>query len=121
MATHTHNANGHRRRELVTRVWAEETNCALCNKPVNKTLKNTPGGHGKKCPGGTCKGCTPHPLRGVVDEDIPRIRGGSPYDRKNCHLMHHRCNRWKSTMTLTEARERLHTMPDTTTTTSNIW
>ncbi len=30
------NANGHRRRELIRRVLAEETNCALCGMTVNK-------------------------------------------------------------------------------------
>lgn len=108
MATPLHNANGHRRRELVKRVWAEENNCALCDRPVDKTLKMTPGGHSKKCPGGTCTGCIPHPMRGEVDEDIPRSRGGSPYERANCHLMHRECNRWKSTMTLAEARQKRH-------------
>lgn len=106
--TERHNANGHRRRELTTRVKAEEHTCALCDKPVDKTLNMTPGGHGKKCPGGECTGCIPHPMRGEVDEDIPRSRGGSPYLRSNCHLLHRTCNRWKSTMTLTEARTKLH-------------
>ena len=86
MATPHPNANGHRRRELRTRVLNEETHCALCNQWVDKTLKN------------------PHPLAPVVDEDIPRARGGSPYDRDNCHLMHRACNQWKATKTLAEAR-----------------
>ena len=103
MSTPLHNANGHRRRQLVKRVWAEEHTCALCDQPINKTLKMTPGQHGKKCTG-NCHGCIPHPMRGEVDEDIPRSRGGSPYDRNNTHLMHRACNRWKSTMTLAEAR-----------------
>lgn len=106
MATPLHNANGHRRRELVKRVWAEETTCALCDKPINKTLKMIPGKHGKKCPGGTCAGCIPHPMRGEVDEDIPRSRGGSPYQRSNCHLMHRAHNQFKGAMTLTEARQK---------------
>lgn len=45
-------------------------------------------------------------MRPEVDEDIPRARGGSPYDRDNCRLMHRACNAWKSTMTLTEARNK---------------
>lgn len=106
MATPLHNANGHRRRELVKRVWAEENTCALCAQPVDKTLKMTPGEHGKRCPGGDCTGCVPHPMRGEVDEDIPRSRGGSPYQRTNCHLMHRRCNQTKSNMTLAEARQK---------------
>ena len=104
MATQLHNGNGHRRRELTKRVKAEEHTCALCDLPVDKTLKMTPGGHGKKCPGPPCAGCQPHPPRGEADEDLPRSRGGSPYDRANCRLMHRACNQWKSNMTLTEAR-----------------
>jgi 5-methylcytosine-specific restriction endonuclease McrA len=108
MASPRHNANGHRRRELVKRVRAEETHCALCDKPVDKTVGMKPGEHGPRCPGGTCAGCIPHPMRGEVDEDLPRSRGGSPYERANCRLMHRKCNRWKSDMTLNEARNKLH-------------
>lgn len=85
------NGNGHRRRELKARVKAEETHCALCGKWVDKTLHHL------------------EPMAAVVDEDIPRSRGGSQYSRDNCHLMHRRCNRWKGTMTLAEARAKLHT------------
>lgn len=104
MATPMHNANGHRRRELVKRVKAEERTCALCGLPVDKTLKMTPGEHGPKCPGGGCAGCSPHPMRGEVDEDLPRSRGGSPYERSNCHLLHRACNQFKTDMTLAEAK-----------------
>lgn len=102
--TSTLNGNGHRRRELVKRVKAEENTCALCDTPVDKTLTMTPGGHGPNCQDPTCTGCTPHPMRAEVDEDIPRARGGSAYDRANVHLMHRKCNRWKGTMTLAEAK-----------------
>jgi len=85
-----HNANGHRRRELVRRVKAEESHCALCDRPVDQTLHHL------------------DPQAAVVDEDIPRALGGSPYDRLNCHLMHRSCNRWKGTMTLAQARARYH-------------
>ncbi len=115
MTTPLHNANGHRRRELVKRVKAEESTCALCDTPVDKTLTMTPGGHGKKCPGPPCPGCQPHPLRGEVDEDIPRSRGGSPYERANTHLMHRLCNQRKGAMTLTEARNKLTGTPTPTT------
>jgi hypothetical protein len=115
MPTHTHNANGHRRRELRRRVLAEEHYCALCDQAVDKTLRYTPGQHAKNCTPGPnkppCPGCIPHPLSPVVDEDIPRIRGGSPYDRANCHLMHRNHNRWKGTMTLAEARAKWHGQP----------
>lgn len=83
------NANGHRRRVVVKRVRAEETHCALCELMVDQTLHHL------------------DPKAGVVDEDIPRSRGGSQYERSNCHLMHRDCNRWKSTMTLDEARAKL--------------
>lgn len=83
------NANGHRRREVVKRVKAEESHCALCDQPIDPSLK------------------WPHLDSGVVDEDIPRSRGGSQYQRSNCRHMHNRCNRWKSTLTLGEARAKL--------------
>lgn len=86
MTTPRHNANGHRRRQLVARVKAEETHCALCGEHVNPNLNHL------------------DPRAGVVDEDIPRSRGGSPYERTNCHLMHRECNGWKGTMTLAEAK-----------------
>lgn len=104
MAAPLANANGHRRRELRKRVLAEESRCALCDKPVDKTLTNSPGKHGPRCATADCKGCVPHPMRAEVDEDIPRSRGGSPYSRANTHVMHRECNQWKSDMTLTEAR-----------------
>ncbi len=84
------NANGHRRRQVVARVKAEETRCALCGEYVDQTLHHL------------------DPRAAVIDEDIPRARGGSPYDRSNCHLMHRACNSWKGTMTLAEARAKWH-------------
>jgi 5-methylcytosine-specific restriction endonuclease McrA len=80
------NANGHRRRQVTTTVKAEETHCALCDRWVDQSLHYL------------------DPMAAVVDEDVPRARGGSQYERANCHLMHRRCNRWKSTKTLAEAR-----------------
>lgn len=107
LRTPAHNENGHRRRELTRRVKAEEHVCALCGKPVDKRLRYLEGEHGPRCTSADCSGCVPHPMRGEVDEDMPRSRGGSPYERRNCHLMHRRCNRWKSDMTLAEAREKM--------------
>jgi len=101
------NANGHRRRQLRTRVLAEEDRCALCGRPVDKTLAMHPGMHGPRCQGGDCPGCVPHPARPEVDEDVPISRGGSPYDRANTALMHRACNQWKSNRTLDEARAAL--------------
>lgn len=84
------NANGHRRRQVVKRVKAEESNCALCDQPVDQSLHYL------------------DPMAAVVDEDIPRSRGGSQYERSNCHLMHRKCNRWKDRMTLAQARAKFH-------------
>lgn len=83
------NANGHRRREVVRRTKAEEPNCALCDMPIDPTLR------------------WPDPECGVVDEKIPRSRGGSQYHRSNTCHMHNRCNRWKGTLTLEQARAKL--------------
>jgi len=67
-------ANGHRRRQLRARVLAEETHCGLCGRPVDTQL-----------PAGL-------PASPEVDEIIPVSRGGSPYDRTNCRLVHRLCN-----------------------------
>lgn len=106
MVTTPHNSNGHRRRQLRARVLAEETHCALCGGLVDKTLTNVQGQHGAKCSRNDCQGCVPHPMSAVVDEDVPRARGGSPYDRANCHLMHRCCNGAKSTFTISEYKMR---------------
>ena len=81
-----HNRNGHRRRQLVARIKATSTHCALCGQPLNPNA--------------------PHqdPAETVIDEDIPRSRGGDPLDPANTNAMHRWCNSWKSTMTLTEAK-----------------
>lgn len=52
----------------------------------------------------------------VVDEDLPRSRGGSPYDRDNCHLMHRTCNGAKATMTIAEYKTRGRAAADSDTT-----
>lgn len=96
------NANGHRRRQLRARVLAEETRCALGGELVDKTLGMMPGVHGRKCKGTGCNGCVPHPYRAEVDEDLPRARGGSPYDRDNTHLMCRYHNQLKGTRTIAE-------------------
>ena len=83
------NANGHRRRQVVARVKAEEDHCALCGEWVDQSLHHL------------------DPMAAVVDEDLPRSRGGSQYQRSNCHLMHRHCNRWKGTLTLSEACAKL--------------
>ena len=104
MKANAANANGHRRRQLVARVKAEETHCALCGGTLDFSLHYL------------------DPMAAVVDEDIPRSRGGSQYDRANCHLMHRRCNSWKATMTLAEARaKRAGTKPLAAVVASPIW
>lgn len=107
MTAPAHNANGHRRRQFVKRVKAEESDCALCDQWVDKSLLFVLGEHGKPCPSKDCTGCMPDLMRGEVDEDVPRARGGSPYESSNCHLMHRRCNQYKGDMTLAEARTKL--------------
>ena len=86
---------------------AEEDHCALCGRLVDKTL------------------AYPNPRSPVVDEDIPRARGGSQYQRSNCHLMHRECNSWKGTLTLAQARAKLaakgRTAPVETVEASDIW
>ena len=52
--------------------------CALCGKPVNKTLKY------------------PDPMSATVDHIIPLDRGGHPSDLDNLQLAHLKCNRDKS-------------------------
>lgn len=84
-----HNANGHRRRQLTKRIKATATHCALCNQPLNPTAK---------WPAADCT---------VIDEDIARKHGGNPLDPNNTNALHNKCNRWKSTMTLNQARQLL--------------
>ena len=109
-------ANGHRRRQLVARVMAEEDRCIICGQPVDKTLGKLRGQHGSKCTNPECTGCAWHPLSPVVDEDIPRSRGGLSTDRRNTHLAHRQCNADKGDRTLAEhaARRRPATMTTTT-------
>ncbi|WZU31757.1 hypothetical protein Rruber_01219 [Rhodococcus ruber] len=75
-------ANGHRRSKLRARVLAEEDVCALCRRPVDKTLTLGPDGK-------------PHPWSPEVDEIVPYSRGGSVLDRSNVQLTHRRCNQRK--------------------------
>jgi 5-methylcytosine-specific restriction endonuclease McrA len=79
-------SNGWRRRQLRARVLAAYDVCAICGKPVDKTLK------------------TPHPMSAEVDELVPVSRGGDPYSFANCRLTHRRCNRFKSDKTDEHAR-----------------
>ena len=91
-----HNGNGHRRRQLTARIKATATHCVICKQPLRPDLK------------------WPHKLSNVIDEDVPRSRGGSPYDPANCGAAHSLCNGWKSTMTLAEAHALLAAGADVT-------
>ena len=99
-AISTHNGNGHRRRNIRKLVLAEEDHCGVCGQPVDKTLDQV---HGPDCDGthkGNRVGCRPDPRGPVVDEIIPRIKGGSPYRRDNTMLAHRECNELKGDRTL---------------------
>ena len=74
-------ANGHRRRQVVARVYASEDLCAICGKPVDKTLPYIDPTTGK-----------PHPWAKTVDEIQPMSFGGSAIKRSNCRLAHRDCN-----------------------------
>lgn len=91
--TNPRSANGHRRRQLRARVLAAYDTCAICGKPVDKSLH------------------TPHPLSAEVDEIIPVSRGGDPLAWDNVRLTHRRCNRIKSNKSDAYARARLEHTP----------
>ncbi len=61
-------ANGHRRDILRRRVLAAYDVCAICGRPVDKTLRS------------------PHPMSAEVDELIPVSRGGDPLSFKDSLL-----------------------------------
>lgn len=71
-------ANGWKRAKLRQRVLAAYDTCAICGKPVDKTLD------------------TPHPMSAEVDEIIPVSRGGDPLAWNNVQLTHRCCNQMKS-------------------------
>lgn len=60
------------------RIFATQTVCAICGKPVDFSLKS------------------PHPLSATVDHIIPVAKGGHPSDITNLQLAHRCCNRQKS-------------------------
>ncbi|MEE8725571.1 MAG: HNH endonuclease signature motif containing protein [Bifidobacterium crudilactis] len=87
--TNPRNTNGARRRAIRARVIAAYDTCAICGKPVDKTLR------------------TPNPWSAEVDEIIPVSKGGSPFDFANVQLTHRRCNQLKSNKTTTWAQQAL--------------
>ena len=70
-------ANFKRRDDIRKWLLSTQDTCALCGKPIDKTLK------------------TPHPMSPEVDEIIPLSKGGSPVDRDNVQLVHRICNQRK--------------------------
>lgn len=60
------------------RIYATQTICGICGKPVDMTLKY------------------PHPLAKCIDHIIPVAKGGHPSDIDNLQLAHWTCNRQKS-------------------------
>lgn len=60
------------------RIYATQTNCGICGKPVDFTLRY------------------PHPLSACIDHIIPIAKGGHPSDYENLQLAHWTCNRQKS-------------------------
>lgn len=69
------------------RVLASYDICAICDRPVDKTLK------------------WPDPWSAEVDEIIPVSKGGSPTDMRNLALVHRRCNQFKSDKSIEWARQ----------------
>ena len=69
--------NGSKRRELRKSLLRTQSTCALCGKPIDKSL--------------------PHldPMAPEVDEIIPVSKGGNPLDRNNVQLVHRICNQRK--------------------------
>ena len=60
------------------RIFATQSVCAICGKPVDFNLKY------------------PHPLSPTIDHIIPLAKGGHPSDIDNLQLAHRCCNRAKS-------------------------
>lgn len=61
------------------RILATQEVCALCGKPVDKTLR------------------FPNPLSPSIDHIIPVAKGGHPADIENLQLTHLKCNQQKAT------------------------
>lgn len=65
------------RKDLRAKVFAASDVCAICKRPVDKTLPWN------------------DPLAPELDEIIPIARGGSAYDIDNLQLVHRICNQRK--------------------------
>jgi hypothetical protein len=84
-------ANGHRRRQVMAKVYREETECGICHETVDKTLPYLNPRTGK-----------PDPMSKSVDEIVPVSLGGSPIDRRNARLAHLGCNQKRGNGTRVE-------------------
>ena len=97
-------ANGHRRDRLRRRVLAHYTHCAICGKPVDKTLPYTDPGAPE------------------VDEKLPVSKGGDPLAWTNVQLAHRICNQRKgNTVEHDEHDERRSSTTPTKPRTSRAW
>lgn len=65
------------RQAVRKKVLATHDHCAICGRPVDKTLSQY------------------DPMAPEVDEIVPVSRGGSPYDIDNLQLTHRVCNERK--------------------------
>ena len=75
------------------RIYATADVCAICGKPVDKSLK------------------FPHPMSKCIDHIIPINKGGHPSDMDNLQMAHLTCNRLKSDKILTEGGTEDRTTP----------
>lgn len=67
------------------KILATQSICAICGKPVDKTLKS------------------PDPMSATVDHIIPVKKNGDPVSLDNLQLTHRICNRMKSDKLIVEA------------------
>lgn len=74
------------RRRLIANIRATQPVCHLCGQPIDVT-----------------RDPQRDPLGSVVDEFIPRARGGDPLDPTNCFHAHRVCNGWRGTRPVTAA------------------
>lgn len=70
-------------------IFATQTVCALCGKPVDFSLKY------------------PNPWSATIDHIIPIDKGGHPSDLENMQLAHFRCNRLKSDKIQDDSKQRM--------------
>lgn len=92
MSTGRNTAVRDRDRATIRRTGAA---CGICEQPIDYALTVVEGRHGKRCKGGPCAGCVPHPMRFEVDHIVPLIRGGTD-TIDNKQASHRACNRTKS-------------------------